>query len=66
MLLVYVLAKREVFCLIMRFLKQINRIFVEATELFEKHEKRSVSEHFTSYLSVASFHAKVLYIKDSQ
>jgi hypothetical protein len=41
-------------------------IFAEATELFEKHEKTSVSEHFTAYLSVARFHAKVFYLKDSQ
>jgi len=34
--------------------------------LFEKREKLSVSEHFTTYLSVARTHAKVLYLKDSQ
>jgi hypothetical protein len=38
-----------------------NITFAEVTRVFEKREKQSVSEHFTSYISVAHSLATAFY-----
>ena len=62
-------------CGVARHTKKISRncavpgdliIFAVATGVFEMGEKRSESEHFTAYLSVARPLAKDLYLKDCQ